>query len=238
MRKTLTLLGVLTALSLVSCGGSSEPVMPAIAGANVPVAQGIHPEVLMPQAAAKGPLATVANPTPDEIFDWGEQNFAGYFPSHQVSATFSPYYYRYYPQTNIYLAVNADLVQVYGPNTFGPNLITVGTIADFRCLVHSCVAAQPPTATAGANQLVYTGDQVMLTGSGSDSLGAPLTYTWSFVSKPVGSAAAFADNATATPSFTPDLQGNYVVQLIVNNGTADSQPSTLTVTALYRVIYQ
>ena len=37
---------------------------------------------------------------------------------------------------------------------------------------------------------------------------------------------------TATPSFTPDLAGTYVIQLVVNDGFADSTPDTATITAI------
>jgi hypothetical protein len=58
-----------------------------------------------------------------------------------------------------------------------------------------------------------------------------LTYQWSFVSKPAGSNAVLADSTTAKPSFTADVNGTYVVQLVVNDGLVNSIPDTVTVTA-------
>lgn len=79
----------------------------------------------------------------------------------------------------------------------------------------------PPTADAGADQNIYTGNPVNLDGSGSlDPDFDPLNYLWTFVSIPGGSIldnAAIAGAATAMPSFTPDVDGNYNLQLQVDD---------------------
>ncbi|HSH88588.1 MAG TPA: PKD domain-containing protein [Ramlibacter sp.] len=236
MRQSLQVLLAATAAALlVSCGGGGdEAAVPAFMGK--PVAPGVNTSILAPQAAIRQPLAQAAAPTPDQVMDWGEQNFPQFFPPHQVSSFFSPYLYRYYAQTNIYLAVDGELVQVYGPDTFGPNIITVGTLADFTCLVfpQSCQPSTPglPTANAGAGRVVYAPVTVTLQGSGSDPHGAPLTYSWSFQSKPAGSNAVLANANTANPSFVADMEGEFVVRLVVNNGSVNSEPSTVTITAL------
>ena len=58
----------------------------------------------------------------------------------------------------------------------------------------------------------------------------PLSFAWSFKSKPAGSNATLSSANTVNPSFTPDVTGRYVVQLVVTNslGVA-SQPDTVTV---------
>ncbi|BAS26955.1 hypothetical protein [Limnochorda pilosa] len=43
------------------------------------------------------------------------------------------------------------------------------------------------------------------------------------------STAALTGANTATPSFVPDLPGRHVVQLVVNDGTSDSDPDTVTI---------
>ena len=53
----------------------------------------------------------------------------------------------------------------------------------------------------------------------SDPNGNPLTYSWTFLSKPAGSAAVLKNPTSVTPTFTVDREGDYVVQLIVNDGT-------------------
>ncbi len=89
-----------------------------------------------------------------------------------------------------------------------------------------------PTANAGAEQAVSTGTLVTLDATASsDSEGDSLTYTWSISSIPDGSAASLSDNSSATPSFTADLDGSYVISLVVNDGTVDSSADTVTITA-------
>lgn len=85
----------------------------------------------------------------------------------------------------------------------------------------------PPNAHAGSNQKAELGDLVSLDGRGSDdSEGDSLTYAWTFVTKPSGSSTQLEDAFTARPTFIPDAAGLYEVQLVVNDGTADSAPDT------------
>jgi hypothetical protein len=59
--------------------------------------------------------------------------------------------------------------------------------------------------------------------------------------KPTGSAATLNDPTAARPSFTVDVDGEYVAQLTVNDGKVDSPPATVmiktTVTPQARGIY-
>ncbi len=88
----------------------------------------------------------------------------------------------------------------------------------------------PPVANAGPDQTPFVGATVTLDGSGSSDVdGDELTYLWSFVSRPDGSAAVLSDTAVVDPAFDVDLPGAYVVQLIVNDGTVDSEPDTVTI---------
>ena len=96
----------------------------------------------------------------------------------------------------------------------------------------------PPVANAGGAQSVVVGQTVTLDGSVSNDVdNDPLTYSWSFNSVPLNSGlttldivqSGLADDFNAT--FVPDEQGDYIVQLIVNDGTVNSTaPSTVTIT--------
>ena len=91
---------------------------------------------------------------------------------------------------------------------------------------------QAPTANAGPNQNVVAPATVNLNGGGSsDPNNLPLTYSFTFTTKPAGSNASLTGATTATPSFNADIPGTYVVQLIVNNGYTSSTPQTVTITA-------
>jgi PKD domain/Bacterial Ig domain/Right handed beta helix region len=91
----------------------------------------------------------------------------------------------------------------------------------------------PPIANAGANQSVSTNQLVTLNGTQSSDLeGAPLVYQWTIVSEPAGSSIAFSGANTSTPSFTPPVAGQYIFQLVVNDGQFASAPSTVVITAV------
>jgi hypothetical protein len=89
-----------------------------------------------------------------------------------------------------------------------------------------------PVADAGIVQNVLTGTQVILNGSGSmDPDGDPLSYTWTLNSKPSGSAATLNDATSEQATFVADLDGTYNTSLIVNDGSVNSAPDLIAVTA-------
>jgi triacylglycerol lipase len=57
---------------------------------------------------------------PDCLFNWAEITYPSLFaPMGAISNTLAPYYYRYYPQTNAYLATSSADNHVYylGPSS-------------------------------------------------------------------------------------------------------------------------
>ncbi|MDH4161916.1 MAG: PKD domain-containing protein [Nitrospirota bacterium] len=89
-----------------------------------------------------------------------------------------------------------------------------------------------PVALAGPGQQVITGAVVTLDGSGSsDADGDTLTYRWSFSSMPAGSTAALSSEIAGMPTFTTDKDGDYLLTLVVNDGTVDSSAAAVVVTA-------
>jgi len=97
-----------------------------------------------------------------------------------------------------------------------------------------------PVADTGPDQNVITLTEVKLDGSNSsdaDSSPDPITYDWSIVSKPAISNISLSSVTIAKPTFTPDVDGTYVLQLIVNDGLIDSAANTITIISIADPLY-
>jgi hypothetical protein len=90
----------------------------------------------------------------------------------------------------------------------------------------------PPVAVATATpQLAAINGLVQLDGSKSTDVDAdPLKYMWSLnTTQAPGSKAALSNPNIVNPTFTVDVMGTYIAQLIVEDGTTSSQPVTVTI---------
>ena len=56
--------------------------------------------------------------------------------------------------------------------------------------------------------------------------GGELTYLWEFVDKPEGSTASFAAPASQSTTFTPDVEGTYLIRQTVNRTLASERVDT------------
>ena len=94
-------------------------------------------------------------------------------------------------------------------------------------------AGAAPTAAAGNALTAPKRSTVTLDGSGSsDPGGHALSYLWSQTS---GESVVLSSNTSARPTFTaPGASGALGFSLVVNNGAADSAPSTVQVTVVNR----
>jgi hypothetical protein len=99
-------------------------------------------------------------------------------------------------------------------------------------LIVTAVSNQPPIADGGGDHMVNTGTPVMLDGSGSsDPENATLTYSWTLIKQPDGSSASLSSVDTQSTQLTPERDGDYLVQLVVNDGVVDSAPDVVRVSA-------
>jgi hypothetical protein len=89
-----------------------------------------------------------------------------------------------------------------------------------------------PVANAGLPQTVHVGTLVTLDGGASTDPdhNYPLSYAWSFTQTPSGSNAPLNEADKVSPTFTPDKEGSYIVQLIVTDSlSAVSTAATVTI---------
>lgn len=87
-----------------------------------------------------------------------------------------------------------------------------------------------PVADAGSDQTVSEGSNARLAGSGQDADSDPLTFMWS---QTEGPAVILSSKTDKYPSFTaPKVVNDTKIsfELIVNDGMADSDPDSVTVT--------
>lgn len=87
-----------------------------------------------------------------------------------------------------------------------------------RANIQLTITAPAPVADAGPDQRVTVGGAAQFDGRNSRGFGN-LSYQWTLLSKPAGSQAALSGASTAQPTFTGDVMGNYVAQLVIQDAT-------------------
>jgi RHS repeat-associated protein len=143
------------------------------------------------------------------------------------------------PNGSTALLVNTDSVKPeFQPDQTGSYIIQLivndGELDSAADLVEITIEAivipnTAPTANAGSDQSVEIATLVQLTGIDSiDAEGDTLSYSWSITSAPNGSTATLVNSSLVASEFQPDLEGTYIIQLIVNDGQVDSTPDQLT----------
>ncbi len=88
------------------------------------------------------------------------------------------------------------------------------------------------TANAGNDMTVGVGEEVVLDGSASSTSICCLDYSWEFTSIPSGSNASIQNPRSEVAAFTPDVEGDYQVELsVANEGNTDADNITVTASA-------
>ena len=87
------------------------------------------------------------------------------------------------------------------------------------------------SADAGPDQSVITNTLVTLDANASfDADGDTLSYSWSITSSP-SSTVSLSNATSATAHFTPDVDGSYIISLVVNDGSENSLADAVTITS-------
>lgn len=132
------------------------------------------------------------------------------------------------------LAAAASVHPTFTPDREGEYLVQLvvrdGQLSSAPDTVTISTRNSAPVANAGPDQSVFIGQLVHLDGSGSSDVdGDALTYAWQIVQRPTGSAAALERPDEVNPTFTPDLAGAYVIELVVDDGSVSSTPDTVVI---------
>ena len=85
-----------------------------------------------------------------------------------------------------------------------------------------------PVAVPRLDHAVRLGESVKLDGSAShDPDGDVPGYAWTLLEAPMRSTARLVGSKSAAPTLTPDVHGEYLVQLIVTDGVGASEPALI-----------
>jgi hypothetical protein len=110
-------------------------------------------------------------------------------------------------------------------------IVNDGTVSSAADTVTVTTLNSAPVANAGADTSVIAGRSVSLNGGASSDVdGDLLSYSWALIQRPAGSSATLNGASTLAASFQADRPGVYIAQLIVNDGSVDSAPDTVTIT--------
>ena len=112
-------------------------------------------------------------------------------------------------------------------------VVNDGTLSSAQATVTITTGNTPPIAVPTASpQVVQLNGLVQLSGANStDADSNPLTFQWTLnTTQATGSHATLSSATIVNPTFTADVPGTYVAQLIVFDGTIPSQPVTVMVT--------
>ena len=107
---------------------------------------------------------------------------------------------------------------------------------DLRFNSLSPATSERPTANAGSDQHMHSGQAIILDGGGSsddNTATDDLIFEWTLIGKPDGSAATLVNANTMRPQFVADVPGEYVASLIVADSDGlMSDPDTVVVSSL------
>ncbi|MGH8522931.1 MAG: DUF4038 domain-containing protein [Gammaproteobacteria bacterium] len=144
----------------------------------------------------------------------------------------------------VFTAIPVDSVAVLAnENTTSPSFVTDrpgtyelqlivhdGTVESTRDSVRISTANSAPVANAGPDPTAFVDSTVALDGTASTDVdGDSLGYQWGFTSTPAGSRSVLENATGAHPSFMVDKPGDYLIQLVVSDGQADSAPDSVQV---------
>ena len=140
MPKRLLLIFAMISILLAGCGSSPQEDFERRVGQAMKVPAS-NPTATSPMGSLRRVAMSAANTndptsiTPDQLFDWAEATYPQFFPSREKTLTWSVYQFRYYKDTDVYLAVeNGAKVVALGKPTNGA-LIELGSLIDYRCKV-------------------------------------------------------------------------------------------------------
>ncbi len=194
-------------------------------------------------SAASAPPAPSAVPaiTTDQLFQWAEQVYPQLFPAGGQPGELQTYRFRYYPSTDLYLAVQGGTRVVVLGRATNYQLVDVGAFADFAPVVAAAVA--PVVNDVQPSRLSYLQTTVFrITGLRLDAnLTVNTRRCTGLTAQPGGSATEQLISCTITATGTDavgfevrDVAGN----VLTNRSYTVPDPQVTMVTSLGTMVIE
>lgn len=122
---------------LVACGGGDIPSDPNAFTQSPTVTTATESLAAVARLTPKL-QAAIRTPDATSFFNWAETAYPSLFPAPQANKTLDVWTYRYYPNTDIVLAVNTsgDGIGLVGTGGGQYNSVALGNISNFACSVY------------------------------------------------------------------------------------------------------
>jgi len=228
---------VVLATQLIACGGGGSAVFGALPAALSPSTPGNEPPAANAGITQNVSLGVVGGVTSKVVTLDGtgstdpELNYPLTYawtltkPTGSVAVLSSA--------TALKPTFTADIVGTYIAKLTVKDSGGLASEVESEVIIVASITNSKPVANAGAKQFVAFGPSSTVTLDGTYSTDADndqLTYKW-ILQKPSTSSAVLSSSTSARPTFTAAVAGDYVAQLIVNDGKEDSAPVFVTVVA-------
>lgn len=224
---------LLPLLWLAACGGGTDGHGPAAPLGGQARAQAAARVLAADAGARRGaPAATTAAVDPEDaanqLFDFAQITYPAFFPGRPATASALGYLYRHYPDTGLYLGVQAGRVYVMG-GSFGNEPLEVGALTDFitpepRILSNLCAGGQAVDRFTTPRPQVGRNAALAIVGC-TGAIGAP---QWR---QTEGPAVPLPADKTQTISFDPPEPGRYGFELRFTDPQGLGRTETLTLDA-------
>jgi len=232
-----SLSAIVLATQLIACGGGGSAVFGALPAALSPSTPGNEPPTANAGITQNVSLGFVGGVASKVVTLDGtgssdpEQNYPLTYTWTLTKPTGSAAVLS--STTDVKPTFTADIAGQYTAKLTVKDSGGLASIAEASVIIVASITNSKPVANAGAKQFVAFGPSSTVTLDGTYSTDADndqLTYKW-ILQKPSTSSAVLSSSTSARPTFTAAVAGDYVAQLIVNDGKEDSAPVFVTVVA-------
>ena len=111
----------------------------------------------------------------------------------------------------------------------------INTLFPFVLTLFLCLSVWArPVAILPTDKTATVGEALTIDGSSSfdEDSSLTLSYRWSLDINPPNFNSQINNPSSSSIEFTPDVEGFYLVRLIVNNGTKNSYPTYMVIRAM------